>query len=120
MSQTKPCPYCAEDILAAARKCKHCGSDLSHTSEPPCRLCGGTIKPGRVKEKDGGVGAAVLITVGILALLFVPFGIIVGPILIAIGVLVGAVSTTEVDGLVCGGRRAGGFRRCGERAHRLG
>lgn len=24
----KPCPYCAEDVLAAAIKCKHCGSDL--------------------------------------------------------------------------------------------
>lgn len=25
---TKDCPYCAEPILAKARKCKHCGSDL--------------------------------------------------------------------------------------------
>jgi hypothetical protein len=27
--KTKKCLYCAEDILAAAVKCKHCGSDLS-------------------------------------------------------------------------------------------
>lgn len=26
--ETKACPYCAEDILAAAIKCKHCGSTL--------------------------------------------------------------------------------------------
>lgn len=25
----KQCQYCAEDILLAAKKCKHCGSDLS-------------------------------------------------------------------------------------------
>ena len=27
--RTKPCPFCAEPILAAATKCRHCGSDLS-------------------------------------------------------------------------------------------
>jgi hypothetical protein len=26
---TKPCPFCAEDILVAAIKCKHCGSTLN-------------------------------------------------------------------------------------------
>lgn len=25
---TKNCPFCAEEILAAAIKCKHCGSDI--------------------------------------------------------------------------------------------
>ncbi len=27
-TETKRCPYCAEEILAAAVKCKHCGSDV--------------------------------------------------------------------------------------------
>lgn len=27
-NDTMPCPFCAETILAAAIKCKHCGSDL--------------------------------------------------------------------------------------------
>jgi hypothetical protein len=28
-SPTKNCPACAEEILAAARKCKHCGEQLA-------------------------------------------------------------------------------------------
>lgn len=41
MSDVKQCPYCAEDIKAAAKKCKHCGEMLSDvtaakaTSQPP-------------------------------------------------------------------------------------
>ena len=28
LKPTTTCPYCAEEILAAARKCKHCGSEI--------------------------------------------------------------------------------------------
>jgi len=35
MEATKRCPFCAEEILAAARKCKHCGSDLGWVPERP-------------------------------------------------------------------------------------
>lgn len=31
MEKTKRCPFCAEEILAAAIKCKHCRSDLPST-----------------------------------------------------------------------------------------
>ena len=27
--QTKSCPYCAEEVMQAAIKCKHCGSELA-------------------------------------------------------------------------------------------
>ncbi len=28
MSETKQCPMCSEEVLATAKKCKHCTSDL--------------------------------------------------------------------------------------------
>lgn len=37
MSETKACPFCAEQILAAATVCKHCGRDqnsLKATTSP--------------------------------------------------------------------------------------
>ena len=32
MPETKNCPYCGEEILAAAKKCKHCGEWLDETT----------------------------------------------------------------------------------------
>lgn len=34
MSDTKKCPYCGEEILAVAQKCKHCGEWLDKDSSP--------------------------------------------------------------------------------------
>ncbi len=33
--QMKRCPFCSEEILATATKCKHCGSILTTANEPP-------------------------------------------------------------------------------------
>lgn len=35
MEKTKRCPYCGEEILAIAKKCKHCGEWLDET--PPLK-----------------------------------------------------------------------------------
>ncbi len=32
--QTKDCPFCGEEILASARKCKHCGEFLDGSTRP--------------------------------------------------------------------------------------
>ena len=32
MSETKNCPYCGEEIMAVAKKCKHCGKWLNETT----------------------------------------------------------------------------------------
>lgn len=38
MNETKACPYCGEEILAGARKCKHCGEWLEEEPKPETRV----------------------------------------------------------------------------------
>lgn len=44
MEQTKRCPYCGEEILTVAKKCKHCGEWMKPKETPkakkPCPICG--------------------------------------------------------------------------------
>ena len=40
MNETKSCPYCGEEILIDAKKCKHCGKWL----EQKCPQCGEWVK----------------------------------------------------------------------------
>ena len=47
MEKTKRCPYCGEEILAIAKKCKHCGEWLDEThplkETKTCPACGESI-----------------------------------------------------------------------------
>lgn len=51
-SGTKPCPFCAEMILAAAKKCKHCGEFL----DPVLIRSRDTNLPGNLKHPNSNAG----------------------------------------------------------------
>lgn len=39
-TETKTCPECAEDVQAAAKKCRHCGTDLSKSRQVANQIFG--------------------------------------------------------------------------------
>lgn len=59
---TRRCPFCAEEILAAAVKCKHCGSDLSFGQTPA------TIAQRKFADATGSSTGVVLLVLGLLFL----------------------------------------------------
>lgn len=58
MNPTKPCPYCGEEILAVAVKCKHCGSTLNGPASAARSQFG--MRPGFVIA-----GAVIVILMGV-------------------------------------------------------
>jgi hypothetical protein len=61
MDAMKRCPYCAEEVLAAAVKCKHCGSELS--VQPPAAAKKQTV----IRWPFKIMGALILLLLGIAA-----------------------------------------------------
>lgn len=63
MEATKRCPFCAEEILSAAVKCKHCGSSL-HQSELQSPISSSTTTP----KADLGWAILALPVAGMMAM----------------------------------------------------
>jgi hypothetical protein len=57
MEEMKRCPFCAEEILAAAVKCKHCGSNLSDSA----------VAPPAAKRQTKTITAALAIVITLVA-----------------------------------------------------
>jgi len=87
---TKKCPFCAEEILADAAKCKHCGSMLGQATPPPLPPRGPVAPPARDLGDDpamrmllpvGRSGWAIAAGyLGLFSLLgvFAPFALVTG------------------------------------------
>ena len=102
MEGTKACPYCGEDILAVAVKCKHCGSMLDGSAVGTSGAQNAALRP----APDYG---SLLLAIPLLAVLFMWFWIpsipmIQGPgsslqlVIIATVVVTGAVAAYEAHG----------------------
>jgi hypothetical protein len=57
---TRPCPHCAEPILLAATKCKHCGEYLGRHAHTTRQSVNTNVKQGAL------IGAVTCLTVGIV------------------------------------------------------
>lgn len=64
-SQTRRCPYCAEEILTAAKKCKHCGEFLT------ADLRQRQVPVQAQKQGSNGCTLIILIALGIVLAVFI-------------------------------------------------
>lgn len=77
MPETKKCPYCSEEILADAKKCKHCGEYLDDALRPK-------VQPQKteVVAKEGCF--LQTLNAGCIAIIIIVGGLILGGIIVSL------------------------------------
>jgi len=115
------CPLCAEEISAAAVKCKHCGEFLDGRADrsssptsptvqpsrgvPTCQQCGGTMKKTRISSGNcaGITLALVVLCIGlVVTFAFFPFGLLVGPLMCLFALFMGGKRSKVWKCVKCG------------------
>jgi len=84
MNERRPCPYCAEEIAAAAIKCPHCRSRLTTFDATAWHRDHGDRKVGGVAS---AIAHATAVPVGAVRIGFVALTVVhfLGPILYGLG-----------------------------------
>ncbi len=71
MSDTKKCPYCAEEILADAKKCKHCGEYLDDSIKKNAQSKNSKIENVSTKPMNRGCLIIIAIAIGFLIIAYI-------------------------------------------------
>lgn len=85
---TRPCPFCAEEIQAAAVKCKHCQSGVEPLPAAE-QATSGRVVGGTMEDYKRGAGLVLLCV--IVVLVGAAMGNEAGKVLTGVGVLVGGL-----------------------------